>query len=98
MLHGLHHVLGDIFPRVRPQVEHRAIAFLLGHQSAVMALLELHDLFFGIGNKGELRIRGHQVIGTEGQTALGGLAEAQLVHVIQQVDRRLASKSADSSR
>ena len=83
----LHHFGGDLFAGVGPGVEHLVVAFTFGDDAA---LVELVDSQHGaLGRADDLRFVGRrdQVVGGEGEPAPGTLAESDLVHVVQQVDR-----------
>ena len=91
MLVGLHrreHVLGDRFASGSPSIENLVVAFLSGHHPLEVVLLERHNLLVRIGNVPSLGVRGDEVVGAEGQSAVGRFAEPELVHVVEQLDRR----------
>ena len=90
MLVGLHrreHVLGDRFASGSPSIENLVVAFLSGHHPLEVVLLERHNLLVRIGNVPSLGVRGDEVVGAEGQSAVGRFAEPELVHVVEQLDR-----------
>ena len=72
---------------MRPSIKHFVITLLLGDDSTLVVFTELQNFFFRRSNDFLFGIRGHQVVGRERQTTPSTLTEAQLVHVIKQVDR-----------
>ena len=87
IFHGVHHVLGNQLTCVGPFIQHMVVSLLTGHQTTIIRLLQLHDLFLSSLDEVGLRIGSHQVIGCKRQTRSGRLTETELHHVIEQVNR-----------
>ena len=85
--HRRHHLFGDLLTSMRPSIEHLVVTLLFGNDSTLVVLAEFQNFFFRSSNNFLLGIRSHQVVGRERQTTACTLAEAQLVHVIKQINR-----------
>ena len=92
-LHGLHHVGRDRLASFGPLIKHHVVAFVAGHQTAVVRLLVFHDRFLGLLDEILLGVRSHQVIGRERQTTSSRFSETHLHHVIKQMNRGFATKT-----
>ena len=82
----------DPLAGVRPGVEHLVVALALGDDAALIELVDLEHALLGVADDPRLAGRSDQVVGGERQAAAGALAEADAVHVVQQVDRRPAAQ------
>ena len=80
------------FTSVGPDVQDLVVAFAAGDHPAVVGLLVLHHRLFGFGDELGFGIGSDQVVGREGQTAAGRFAEAELHHVVEQIDRGFAAE------
>ena len=87
VLQLLHHLRGDPLAGVGPGVEDLGVALVVGDDPALVELVVLGDLLLGLGQDRVLGGRGLEVVGGEGQARPGRLAEAQVLHVVQEVDR-----------
>ena len=72
---------------MRPRIEHFVVALLLSNDSTLVVLTEFQNFFFRGSNDFLLGLGSHQIVGRERQTTTCTLAETQLIHVIQQIDR-----------
>ena len=89
---GLHHLGRDPLAGVRPGVEDLVVPLLVGDDPALVQLVVLDDLLLGLGDDGVLGQRGLEVVGGERQARPGRLAEAQVLHPVQQRDRLAAAE------
>ena len=83
----LHHLGGDPLAGVRPGVEDLVVPLLVGDDPALVELVLLGDLLLGLGDDRVLGERRLQVVGRERQPRAGRLAEAQVLHPVQERDR-----------
>ena len=81
-----HHLGGDPLAGVRPGVEHLVVPLLVGDDPALVELVLLGDLLLGLGDDRVLRVRRLQVVGREREARAGRLAEAQVLHPVQERD------------
>ena len=91
-LEAVHHRGGDLLACVRPGVEHRVVAFHLGDDAALEELVELQDGLLGVADDPALGVGRDQVVGAEGEPAEGAPFEAELVHIVQQLDGLAAAE------
>ena len=87
-----HHFRGDLFAGVGPGVQHLVVALALGDDAPLVELRDPHHRLFRVEDDLRLVRRGDQVVGGEAQAAERALAEAELVHRVQEVDRRPAAQ------
>ena len=84
---GFHHLGRDPLAGVRPGVQDLVVPLLVGDDPALVEPVLLGDLFLGLGDDRVLRRRRLQVVGGERQARAGRLAEAQVLHPVQERDR-----------
>src|SRR5229473_6004793 len=86
-LHGLHHGVRDVVVRVRPGVDHLVVALAEGDLAGGVRPLEPLDPAFGIVQQTRLLGRDLQVLDPDRHAAHGGVAEAELLQVIEELYR-----------
>ncbi len=92
VLELVHHRLGDEFASVGPGIEHLVIPLLVGDDAALEQLLLLEHRPFGLADDLVLVGGRLEVAGGERHAAFGRLVEAQFLHVVQQLNRRLSAQ------
>src|SRR6266436_8992111 len=86
-LHGLHHGVRDVVVRVRPGVDHLVVALAEGDLAGGVGPLEPLDPALGIVQQARLLGRDLQVLDADRHAAHGGVAEAELLQVIEELHR-----------
>src|SRR5271157_5513006 len=82
-----HHLGRDPLTGVGPGVQHLVVPLLVGDDSALVQLVVLLDLFFGLGDDLVLGQRGLEVVGRERQARAGRFAKPEVLHPVQERDR-----------
>ena len=93
LAHHVHHLTCDFLSSVSPHIEHLVVSLLFRDHTTLVELLEFQNLFLCLGDDVQFGFGRHQVIGGKGESRSGALAETELVHVIQQVNRGVTSQS-----
>ena len=89
----VHHFDGDLLPSVGPGVEHLVVPLALGDDPALIELENPQHVLLGVADDLRLARRRDQIVAGERQAAPRALAEPQLVHAVEQVDRPAASEN-----
>src|SRR6266704_3339238 len=86
-LHGLHHGVRDVVVRVRPGVDHLVVALTERDLAGGVRPLEPLDPALGVVQQARLLGRNLQVLHPDRHAAHGGVAEAELLQVIEELHR-----------
>src|SRR5437773_1864579 len=86
-LHGLHHGVRDVVVRVRPGVDHLVVTLAEGDLAGGVRPLEPLDPALGVVQQARLLGRDLQVLDADRHAAHGGVAEAELLQVIEELHR-----------
>ena len=77
LLERLHHLLGDLVVRLRPDGDDPLVPLLLGHEAAVVLALDLRDLVLEADERGLLLARDDDVVLRDGDPGAGREPERQ---------------------
>src|SRR6266699_2019016 len=86
-LHGLHHGVRDVVVGVRPGVDHLVVALAEGDLAGRVRPLEPLDPTLGIVQQTRLLGRNLQVLDADRHPAHGGVAEAELFQIVEELHR-----------
>src|SRR5438105_3154841 len=86
-LHGLHHGVRDVVVRVRPGVDHLVVALAEGDLAGRVRALEPLHAPLGIVQQARLLGRDFQILHPDRHAAHGGVAEAELLQVVEELHR-----------
>src|SRR5262249_26126770 len=81
-----HHV-GDLIPRVRPDIDYFVVPFSVGDNSAAILLVDLFDLLICILQLGFFPLGNDHVLDANRDTSPSGFLEAELFQFIERSNR-----------
>src|SRR6266513_978592 len=84
-LHGLHHGVRDVVVRMRPGVDHLVVALTEGDLTRGVRPLEPLDPTLGVVQQRGLVGRDLQVLDPDRHAAHGGVAEAELLQIVEEL-------------
>src|SRR5690348_6795014 len=93
LLHFAEHFVGYALGNGRPDFDHLVIALAVSDGAVQVLLLHGYHLLLGVAHHALLILGDDHVVNADGQAGAGGVAEAQLLDLIEHPDRHLQAKT-----
>ena len=92
-LHAGEHFVRDAFGQLRPNLDDLVVALAVRNRAVEVLLLDRHDVFLRTLDKPLLFRRHDHVVNAHRNPGLGGVLEAQVLELVDHLDRLLAPEA-----